>query len=117
MAKDDMDVIIYKILRYMYECMKRGHAPRLEDMCCNCSFFKIPERYWNQIIIELAESGYVRGFLYRTTKDGAVVTMTDSVTITLAGVHFLEENSRMKKAGQFLGSASEVVLDMVLKVL
>lgn len=114
MAKDDMDVIIYKILRYMYERVKRGETPRLEDMCYDCKLFHIPEGYWNQIIVELAESGYVRGFLCRRTKSGLVVTMMDDVSITLAGVHFLEENSRMRKAGEFLGKAFEIVLGTIL---
>ena len=116
MAKDDMDVIIYKILRYMYECMKAGHKPAMEDMCCNCKLFDIPERYWESIIRELIDAGYVRGITYRITKSGPLINMTDDVSITLDGVHFLEENSRMAKAKQFLGSAFEIVLDTVLKI-
>ena len=33
MAKDDMRVIMYKILKYLYGCMKIGRHPALEDMC------------------------------------------------------------------------------------
>lgn len=116
MAKDDMDVIIYKILRYMYECMKAGRKPALEDMCCNCKLFNIPERYWSSIMRELIAAGYVRGITYRMTKSGPLIDMMDDVSITLDGVHFLEENSRMAKARQFLGSAFEIVLDTVLKI-
>ena len=31
MAKDDMEVIMYKILKYLYECMKKDISPQLED--------------------------------------------------------------------------------------
>lgn len=117
MAKDDMDVIIYKILRYLYDCMKAGKTPMLEDMCCSCKLFNIPQSYWKYIIYELIKSGYVRGFIYSYTKDGLVVTMTDSVSITLDGVHFLEENKRMKKVKEFLGRSFEVVLDTVISIL
>lgn len=112
-----MDVIIYKILRYLYECMKEGKRPELSEMCCDCQLFKIPESYWNQIILELVESGYVRGFLYRMTKDGLIITMTDSAAITMKGVHFLEENSRMQKAKQFLGKSFEIVLESIVTIL
>ena len=87
----------------------------LEDVCCDCNLFKIPEEYWKQIIVELIECGYVKGFMYRRVKEGLIVTMTDSATITLSGVHFLEENGRMAKAKQFLGKAFEIALDIVLK--
>lgn len=117
MAKDDMDVIIYKILRYLYDCMKVGKAPTLEDMCCNSKLFNIPQTYWNHIIYELITSGYIRGFIYRYTKDGICITMTDSVAITLDGVHFLEENKRMNKVKEFLGKSFEVVLETVIAIL
>lgn len=87
MAKDDMRVIMYKI----------------------------PEEYWKQIIAELSEAGYVKGFIYTMTKDGLAVTMTDSASITLAGVELLEENGSMAKVRQFLGSAFEIVLETILK--
>lgn len=117
MAKDDMDVIIYKILRYLYDCMKAGKTPVLEDMCCKCKLFNIPQSYWNQIIYELIKCGYVRGFMYRYTKDGLVITMTDSVAITIDGVHYLEENKRMKKVQKFLGQSFEIVLETVIAML
>ena len=116
MAKDDMDVIIYKILRYMYECMKQGRKPMLEDICHDCMLFKIPKSYWDNIIVELINAGYVRGFMHRDSKDGLVITMTDSAAITLDGVHFLEENNRMAKAKQFLGTGFEIALGAVLTV-
>ncbi|MDD3747730.1 MAG: YjcQ family protein [Anaerostipes sp.] len=117
MAKNDMEVIMYKILRYMYECMKVGKRLELLDMCYKCKMFEIPELYWNQIILELIEAGYVRGFLKGDTKDGLTITMLDSAAITLEGVRFLEENSRMVKSRQFLGKGFEVALDTILKAL
>ena len=115
MAKDDMRVIMYKILKYLYGCMKIGKRPALEDMCCKSTLFQIPEEYWEQVIAELSEAGYVKGFICTMAKDGLAVTMTDSARITLAGVDFLEENGNMAKVRQFLGSAFEIVLETVLK--
>ena len=31
MASNDMQVLMYKILKYLYECMKLGKEARLED--------------------------------------------------------------------------------------
>ena len=115
MAKDDMRVIMYKILKYLYGCMKLGRRPALEDMCCKSTLFQIPEQYWGQVIVELAEAGYIKGFIYTMTKDGLAVTMTGSASITLAGVDFLEESGSMAKARQFLGVAFEIVIETILK--
>ena len=65
--------------------------------------------------MELIEAGYVKGFIYTMKKDGIAITMTDSASITLAGVDFLEENTSMAKARQFLGTAFEIVLETILR--
>ncbi len=44
-AKNDMEVIMYKILRYLYECMKTGKTPDLADIMWNCKMFDIPKAY------------------------------------------------------------------------
>ncbi len=45
MAKNDMEVIMYKSLRYLYECMKTGKMPDLADIMWNCKMFDIPKAY------------------------------------------------------------------------
>jgi len=62
MAQNDMEIIVYKILNYLYECMKAGKHPRLEDMGSTCQMFRIPQEYWNQVMEELIDCGYVKGF-------------------------------------------------------
>lgn len=109
MAKDDMQVIVYKILRYLYECTKAGKRPELYNMCCECRLFRIPERYWCQIVLELIEAGYVRGFIHFDSKDGTQIQMTDASSITLKGVQYLEDNGKMKEIQSFLGGAFEMV--------
>lgn len=44
-AKNDMEVIMYKILRYLYECMKAGKTPDLANIMWNCKMFDIPKAY------------------------------------------------------------------------
>ena len=40
MAKDDMHVIIYKLLSYLYECMKKDKAVD-EELLTNTTFLEI----------------------------------------------------------------------------
>ena len=53
MAKNDMEVIMYKILQYLYECLKNGKEARLEDFAWKPKLFDIPQSYWCKIIITL----------------------------------------------------------------
>lgn len=117
MAKNDMFVIIYKLLKYLYEAMKEGKRPSYEDICCNCKMYNIPLNYWNSIIKEMTKEGLVEGFIVKSTKDGDLIFMTDNARITMKGVEFLEENKTMKKVKDFLGCAFEVVLETIIKAL
>ena len=114
MAQNDMEIIMYKILSYLYECMKAGKQPRMEDMGCTCQMFRIPQEYWNQIMEELIDCGYVKGFRSIPTKSAQCIFMMDNAGITFKGREFLCENSRMQKAKEFLGSAFAVLLDGII---
>ena len=117
MAKDDMRIIMYKILRYLYECNRKGVAPCFADMCHHCKLFHIPQEYWAQIMLEMIEKGFVRGFSVRKTKDGVLIQPHDRPQITFDGVEFLEENRAMQKAKAHLGEAFEIVLDSIISAI
>ena len=55
MAKDDMEVVIYKILMYLYECMKRDVMPDLKKYGWHSELIDIPQQYWCKIIRVLVE--------------------------------------------------------------
>ena len=74
MAKDDMEVIMYKILKYLYECMKKDISPQLEDFSWDSKLFHIPQNYWCKIIVTLVRKGYITGFkIIDNTKDAPTI--------------------------------------------
>lgn len=114
MAKNDMEVIIYKILMYLYIKMQNGQKADFIDICWKSTLFDIPENYWKSIIAELIDNKLVKGFTYTNTKDGMVVQMHDDATITFKGREFLINNSEMQKAKKFLGIAFEILLSQII---
>ena len=116
MAFDDMEVIMYKVLRYLYACNKEGRYPAFEDYCYNGKMFHVPQSYWNQVIRQIIKKGYVDGFAVITTKDQEVIQPTQP-QITFDGIQFLKENSRMKAVENFLGNAFEIVLQSMVAAL
>jgi len=91
MAKDDYFVIAYKILKYLYECLKKGLTPNLEVL--SAEYFSIGKSYWDYIIDNLYEDEYITGVMVFSS----CTKVTESTTITPKGIAYLEENSMFKK--------------------
>lgn len=118
MAKDDMRVIMYKILKYLYECMKRDKEAVLEDFAWESKLFSIPQSYWCEIIAALVKQGYIEGFkVIDGTKDSPQIQTDRPFKITLDGVNFLEENSGMQKAKECCEEAFKVALSAMMGVI
>lgn len=117
MASNDMELVMYKILRYLYDCSKEGKATSEADFCCTSRLLgDIPQTYWSLIIKELVRLGLVSGVLMRETKDGTIIDAS-GIAITFGGVQFLHENSRMQEAKKYLGRAFEVMLESIIACL
>lgn len=118
MAKNDMEVIMYKILKYLYECLKNDKEAKIEEFAWHSKLFDIPQGYWIEIIITLVKRGYITGFKIIDKTKGPTVLDTDRpFKITFEGVEFLNENNRMKKAKEYCGEAFNVILSAVLGVI
>lgn len=117
MAYDNMEVMIYRILRYLDECLKAGKTPTKEDLLRDCQLYKLPERYADSLLEEVSDNGYVRGISNLSTKDEDLVIVQDNVRITLAGRKYLVENSRMQEAKNMLGRAFEIAIETAVKAL
>ncbi|WP_286209558.1 YjcQ family protein [Dubosiella newyorkensis] len=113
MAHNDMQVVICKILMYLYECLKAGKTPQWSDLQYNSKLIEIPEAYWKVIISELIRSGFIEGLMSYQTKNGSG-WVDNGIHITLKGVEYLEENQGMTKAKDFLGQSFFVVLEGVI---
>ncbi len=100
MEYNDMFVIIYQVLRYMYDCLKEGQ--KIEVCYLKASRYSIPNNYWNFIVTELLRKGYIEGITIVKAKDGILLDDIQDAFITYKGVEFLSENSLLKKAKEYL---------------
>lgn len=104
MAKDDYEVIAYKVLAYYYACLKEGVKGNLakakELVGCNDMYFSV-------VLNEMSNQGYLVGSMMRDM-NGDIIHA--DLTITLAGTEFISNNSTMSKVKATLGKAFELVL-------
>ena len=109
MAQDDMFVVMYKILAYLYDCMKRGIEPKRSMLAHDGGMLNINESYWARIMKELVDHGYLEGVVVDGTWQGNLIVNIVQPIVTMEGVEFLQENSRMQKALKYLKEAKSAL--------
>lgn len=111
MAKDDYHVIAYRILVYLYACLKQCEKPNLEYLACETDAFPIGESYWQYILSHLYEDGYIEGVILMPVlrQQFKSIKLTPDMRITPKGIEYLQENSAMQKAKSFLKDLREII--------
>lgn len=105
MAPDDYSVVVYKLLSYLYACIRSDVAPDIDKAR---EVAKVGDAYFASVAAYLVAKGYAMGECVRDMNGTAV--SVESLAVTLEGVEYLEENSRMRKVRAFLGKAFEKAL-------
>lgn len=98
---------IYHILKALLLAMETGE---LDKDRISSDTLNVSENKRRELIILLAEEGYIKGLLHKWYIDGGVAYQDDDIKITLKGIEYLEDNSMMKKAANL----AKGVIDMVL---
>lgn len=94
MAKDDYFKIVYIILSYLYESMKKNK--KIDEDFFTSEYLKINDGYIKQILINLKNDEYIDGFKYIKTKNGNLLSSLDELHITTKGIEYLQDNNKMK---------------------
>ncbi len=101
MAKNDYFVLVYKILKYLYKCLKESQPVDRECLQYGTKDLPIDEVYWEYIFEHIAKDGYVEGVTVSEFINGEKsIKITKYIRITPKGIEYLEENSMMKKAAE-----------------
>lgn len=108
MARDDYHVIAYKILVYLYECLKRGEKPK--QVYYSDIAYDINRAYWENIMRCLSQEGLIEGLIIGNVVGcSEPMISTRNIMITPKGIEYLEENSTIAKAAEFLKMLKETI--------
>lgn len=102
MAKNDYYVIAYLMLSYLYECLKSGVTPDIQQISHDAPNIGIPYSYWCYILRHLRQDGYVEGVAMVKTLGDEGIKLLPGFMITPKGIEYLDENSSMAKAKDFV---------------
>ena len=109
MSKKDYYVIAYRILAYLYECVKTGKKVSLEYLTAET--FSIDESYFDYILRNLFKEGYIAGIIFVPILGNELqgIKITQKIEITPQGIEFLQSNSMMNKAHEVLKTLKEII--------
>lgn len=119
MAKDDYDVIVFKVLVYLYAVLKKkivfdeltfSKAIKLEN---------INDQYFNSILEMMSKEGLIDNVFFTKAWGNDLILLSDlkDMQITSEGIHYLKENDRMAKIKNFLIDNVELITSLISKVL
>lgn len=115
MAKDDYDVIVYKVLLYYYACKKR------KIVYDQVSFKKaygaeiINEEYFADVLRMMQDEGLIEGLTFHKPWQATWIIVSDpgDAEITSRGIAYLTENSKMKTVRDALLSTMDFVANLI----
>ncbi len=114
MAKDDYDVILYRLLVYLYACKKRKIM--FDDEVFRATVMKNVENelYFYDVLDMAQNEGLIVGAHFTTAwgQDKIPLFDYDDLEITANGIHYLKENSTMTNVGNMLKEAVDAIANL-----
>lgn len=119
MAKDDYDVIVYKVLLYFYGCLKRKIVFNNEAFKKTVSFDDLNESYFTSVLVMMKKEGLIEGLTYTRAWGDEYVLLNkyEDIRITPDGIHYLTENDGMKKLTRRFLETAEFITSLVKLVI
>lgn len=111
MAKDDYHVIVYWLLSYLYDCLKKGKTPDEDTLCLLDYPQDLNDEYKKYIFQHLYSAGFIEGLTMKplpvlSGKKEMYIRNLDRTRITPAGIEYLQNNGVMQKAKDFVKTAA-----------
>lgn len=107
MARNDYHVLAYRILAHLYDCVRNGR--KIDPDAISAEALGIEHSYWVYILRTLREAGHVNGGWQGDTLGGGPAIRLDLLEITPDGIEYMQQNSTMSKARDFLRTLKETV--------
>lgn len=106
MAKDDYFVVMYRLLKILYSNLKQGK--QISDREFAELQGTLNQRYWEYILSNLMNDGYITGITPIRTLSGDTIKCHD-VMITPLGIEYLFSNSMMERVKNTLKDIKDTI--------
>lgn len=115
MAKDDYDVVVYKILVYLYACLKGKIVFNKEVFYKTIGKEYINEAYLYKIYKMMADEELIENLTFAKAwgNDFMLISDEEEMQITVKGIHYLKDNSKMKEVGKYLLETVDIIAKLI----
>lgn len=115
MAKDDYDVIVFKILTYLYSCLKGKATFNKSVFDALISKQSITDEYLTNILRMMSSDGLIEGISFAKAWGNTYIMISDydDLLITSSGIKYLKENSKMNEVKKYLENIPGLVADLI----
>jgi len=115
MAKDDYDVVVFKILTYLYGCMKRKFLFNKAVFEKLIEKQNVQEEYLAAILRMMTSEGLIEGLVFTKAWGNTYIIANDysDMSITANGIRYLNENSGMAKARKVLSESTGIIGELI----
>jgi len=119
MAKDDYNVIVYKVLLYLYAIFKRKIP--FDETEFKKSILKsgISEDYLIEVLKLMQDEELIKGLKFISAWGCELLLINEirNAKITAKGIEYLTENSRMQKVKEFLIENVDIFASLIKLVI
>lgn len=118
MAKDDYDVIVFKILTYLYAVTKGKIVFMPSEYHHAIGYKNINEDYLIRIYKMISDEGLIERLSFTKPWSGVLIPLFDEkdIVITAKGIHYLEENDKMKTVGNYLKDKADTIINLAISI-
>lgn len=100
MAKDDYQVVVFRILKYLYQQLKKGLPVEAEMLGHDSKTCKINESYWRYIITSMQDEGLIKGL--NTGEEQLDCEQLGNIQITPKGIELLSDSGMGEKVDNLI---------------
>ena len=115
MAKDDYSVVVFKILTYLYACLKRKALFDEEVFKQIIDKQNITDEYLTDILRMITEEKLITGLVFTKAWGNTYILANGycDMKITSSGIRYLNENSAMAKVKQLLKDSTGLIGELI----
>ena len=108
MAKNDYYVIVYRVLMYLYNCLRQDEVVDMQKL--TPEYLHINQRYFEYIFDTLNDEGLILNKAYYEDMLGK--HLESDIMISPKGISFLHENSTIDKVKKSVKGIAVIISDI-----
>ena len=119
MAKDDYDYIVFRVLAYLYGCLKRQIVFNEAVFRTHIITKDVPEEYFTDVLRMMQGEGLIEGASFTKAWGNTYILISSlsDISITAEGVRYVLNNDVMKKIAKKVLENAGAICELVKLVL